>query len=438
MSLDATSKKEVISELSDPFEPKKTPNGFYLAARFKAGQIKRWILKKPELVSSPQAVPPRTPMYFDFEKDGTLPFTKKALIICETRGFFLTPEQIQQSLHANQAETVEIARAFNRLGYSVDTMDVFDAESVPSTRYDVVFGEHYNYGRLLPHLPKETLRIFYATRCHWRAEHQAIEERAARIKRTRGAVIPVKHWEESNTWVEQSDAIIVLGNKTTAATFINYSAPVQKIDNCALYLPRPNLEKKDFAEARKNFLWLGSWTLLRKGLDLVLEAFSALPDLHLWICGPLESENELDFVSAYRQELYHAPNIHPIGFIAPQSDTMKTLMDKCAALVFTSCAEGMSGGVLDCMAQGLVPIVSREAGVDTEAFGITLEPCTVESIQAAVLNFSNLPPEACRTMAREAYDKTQTRYTLAAYGRNIEGLLRTAITGAERTATNRL
>lgn len=124
MSLEATSKKKVIPELSDPFEPKKTPRGFYPAARRKAGQIKRWLLRKPVQASDPQALPPRTPMFLNFERDGTSPFSKKALIICETRGFFLTPEQLKQSPHSNRAQNVEIARAFNRLGYSADIMDV--------------------------------------------------------------------------------------------------------------------------------------------------------------------------------------------------------------------------------------------------------------------------------------------------------------------------
>ena len=433
----------MIIELSDPFVPKKTKIGLYSAAKSKAKQIRRWLLKEAKLVPEAQALPQYSLTYVDFEKDGRPPFRKKALLVCASHGFLQTPEQLQHSPHANQAQNVEIARAFNRLGYSVDVMDVFDGESFPRNDYDVVFGEHYNYGRLLPHLPQETLKIFYATRSYWRAEHQAIEERAARIKETRGAVVPVQQWEKENDWVEQSDAVIVVGNNVTAATFKDAAAlksqhvSVQMIDNSALSLPPPDLGQKNFGEARKNFLWVGSRTLLRKGLDLVLEAFSALPDLHLWICGPVNEDGERDFVRAYRQELFHTSNIHPIGFIAPQSETMIALMNKCAALIFTSCSEGMSGGVLDCMAQGLVPIISQESGVDTEDFGMTLEPCTVESIQAAVTSFAGLSPETCRTMAQEAYDKTQTRYTLTAYGRNIERLLNAAIQDAGQFAASR-
>lgn len=444
MSVNVPSKKGIIAELHDPFVSEETTSasdettskertGLYRTVRRGVGSIKRWITRGLKLAPAVQTSSKYLPIYLNFEKEGAQPFLKKALVICEARGFYQTPAQLQQSHHANYAETVEIARAFNRLGYSVDAMDVFDSETVPTTVYDVVFGEHYNYGRLLSGLPNKTLKIFYATRSYWRSEHQAIEKRAERIQRTRGVVLPLKHWEEENTWPEQSDAIIVLGNKTTAATFDSQRVPVQMIDNCALYLPPPNLKQKNFEEARKNFLWVGSRTLLRKGLDLVLEAFSTLPDFHLWICGPVNESSERDFAGAYRQELFHTPNIHPIGFIAPKSQTMMTLMDNCAALVFTSCSEGMSGGVLDCMAQGLVPIVSQEAGVDTEAFGITLKQCTTEDIRDAVAEFASLPPEICYARAQEAYDKTQTRYTLAAYGRNIEHLLKSAIDNAEQT-----
>ena len=69
--------------------------------------------------------------------------------------------------------------------------------------------------------------------------------------------------------------------------------------------------------------------MVHKGLNLVLEAFSQLPDYNLIVCGPVEKDK--DFENAYFKELYQLPNIKTLGFVALDSkdflDTIRIQLD---------------------------------------------------------------------------------------------------------------
>jgi len=84
----------------------------------------------------------------------------------------------------------------------------------------------------------------------------------------------------------------------------------------------------------------------------------------------------------------------------------------------------MPGAVLDCMARGLIPLVSVESGMDTDGFGVTLEESSVAEIRRAVVDLTNTPTDVCRQMAEEACRTASTRYTLTGFSSNIERILK--------------
>jgi hypothetical protein len=67
------------------------------------------------------------------------------------------------------------------------------------------------------------------------------------------------------------------------------------------------------------------------------------------------------------------------------------LSEKCAAAIHASCAQGMPGTVLNNMARGIIPLVSRESGIDTDGLGVVFEECSVSGIRGAVTDFANMP-----------------------------------------------
>ncbi len=408
-----------IQELSDPFTGiSGLRNVVWPKIRGFLGRQKRRIFPPP----SNTALQP----VIGFTKGSAKTLTKRALLIYLLPGFYTDPAELERKGFVTALQSLEIARALNRLGYIVDAIDHTDDTFVPKAHYDVCFGMHYNYGRLLPLLAKNKVTtIYYATGAYWEVENAAEQARCKSLKARRGLDSQLPLRLKPNNWVQRSDAIIAQGNDYVLDPYRMHNSRVFGIDHAASFTGAPDFERKDFSlSARRNFLWFGSIGLLHKGLDVVLEAFSELKDLHLWVCGPLQSPDEREFVRAYRKELFHTPNIHPIGHINIRSDTFRQLTEKCVATVHASCADSVPGGVLDCMARALIPVVSVESGMDTAGFGITLEQSSVAEIRQAVTDITNTPPEVCRRMSEEAYQTATTRYTLSCFSDNIERILK--------------
>jgi len=168
-------------------------------------------------------------------------------------------------------------------------------------------------------------------------------------------------------------------------------------------------ENKDFEACRKRFLWFGSGGMVRKGLDVVLEAFAAMPDLHLTICGPVGEEK--DFEAAYAKELYQTPNIASVGWVDIEGPQFRDICRNSVALVYPSCAEGQCGGVVTCMHAGLIPILSYESGVDVDDFGRILPSCSVSDIQNTVREIADLPATRLAQMARASWEYARTNHT---------------------------
>ena len=116
----------------------------------------------------------------------------------------------------------------------------------------------------------------------------------------------------------------------------------------------PWFEDKDFAAARTRFLWIGSRGLVHKGLDLVLEAFARMPEVHLTVCGPIHEEPA--FEAAFRRELYETPNIETLGWVDIASPAFAELLKRTVALVYPSAAEACCGTVVNSMQAGLIPV----------------------------------------------------------------------------------
>jgi glycosyltransferase involved in cell wall biosynthesis len=349
---------------------------------------------------------------------------KRALISYVAWPFHQSPNELKLAPHSSAFQSLEIARAFNRLGYIVDIVDWRDHTFVPSFCYDVFMGMDYNFERLIPYLDKKTVKIYYGTGEYWAYENAAEEARARALMARCGTQLSPRRLKE-NKWVEMADVVIAIGNHVNLDTYGQHHSRLYAVDNSIVpTISPPDLNHKDFGLARRNFLWMGNVGLLRRGLDLVLEVFVQLRDVDLWVCGPLESEAECAFVRAYRHELFHLPNIHPLGWVKMNTEAFLRLTNMCAFAIYASCTEAMSGSVLNCMGRGLIPLVSQHVGIDTDSFGVTFEQDSVDVIQHVVRNNSATSPEILRQLAQEAYRQAYTRYSLKSFSQNIERVLK--------------
>ena len=311
--------------------------------------------------------------------------------------------------HTNYWESHQIAKTFLELGYRVDVIDFRNVTWAPEKDYSFFIAARTNFSRISPLLNKDCIKIVHLDTAHWLFNNQASYSRSLDLQRRKGMTISHESLRiiESNLAIEHADFATLLGNQFTSSTYQYAGKDTCRIpiSTCALYsLP----EDKDYESCRKHYLWFGSGGLVHKGLDLVLDAFSGMPDYHLYVCGPVEDEKR--FVEVYRKELFETPNIHTIGWVDPGSDQFRDLANRCLAIVYPSCAEGQSGSVVNCLHAGLIPIISRESGVDVNNFGVILTDCSVDVIRDSVINVSGQSADRLKQMACDAWLHARTNH----------------------------
>lgn len=393
-----------MQELQDPFTLLARAKSFVRRAKRRLVSVcdRRW--QNPTGAAYPVAEP-----VLGITRWCTTRPSRHALVVYLPEPLRHLPET---SSHSNSSQSIQIVSSLNELGFAVDVIDWRDDRFEPRQQYDLIFGEHANYGRLLDRVSDRAIRLFYGTRDYWRFEQDAVSSRLTNLRSRRR--LP-SHWGYQpggyaiydNRWVERSDAVIVIGNRFTAKTFGHTGKPVFPIDNTVC--PGLPLEQMSHnARSRSNFLWVNSGTLVHKGLDLALEVFASNPQIHLWICGPLWDESR--FMRIYRRELFKCPNVHPLGFIPVTSRDFATLASCCTFVLGTSCAEGMTGSVLNAMAYGLIPIVTRECGIDTEDIGMTLRESTVSGLRDGVIAAVDWSQDECAVRTRRTLEAVAVRY----------------------------
>lgn len=158
--------------------------------------------------------------------------------------------------------------------------------------------------------------------------------------------------------------------------------------------------------------------MVHKGLDLVLEAFSELPDCHLTVCGPVNREP--DFEQAYAKELYRTKNIQTTGIVDLRSELFRSIVRNTGSLLYPSCSEGQAGSVITAMHAGLIPVISAESGVNVEDFGIIFPECTVDEIIKTATTIARTPENELERMAKGAWQYARDNHTRQTFAENYD------------------
>lgn len=309
--------------------------------------------------------------------------------------------------HSNRWECLEMTKAFLEKGYAVDLIDITNTTFVPQKKYDFFVDNYHNMERLTPLLDPKCVKIFHATTAHWKYNNDAEEERFNDLYARRRVRLAPDRPLPPNRAIEICDEATLLGNDFTAETYAYANKKITRIPISTTHT-YPSPEKKDFAAARKNFIWFGGAGVIHKGLDLAVEAFAKMPELNLTICGKIEGEK--DFLRVYEKELM-LPNIAIAGFMDPGSEAFTHMCDTSLALVYPSCSEGQAGSVVLTMHAGLIPIISRQSGVSVHDFGTILQKNTVEEIMRSVREISNVPIQTLQERSVAAWTHARAQYT---------------------------
>ena len=371
---------------------------------------------------------PRGRPFLDYRRELSGAPAGRALLSYLAEPFHHQPDYSGKQDYSNWMMSLEIANALNRIGFVVDVINYDDYDVIPTRGYDVFIGMAANFSRLLPLMRAQTRTVYWATRPDPASEMEAIRQRQLKLFQRRRKWVPIPEallpLLESADY-HRADALILIGNSDVRSTFRTPSNRVYCVDNPAIEFSSSDTGVRDLSQARSHFLFLSSWLLVRKGLDLALEVFAERPDLQLWICGPVDSEPQL--MRAYRQELFHTPNIHPLGWVGMQSAEFAEVTKRCAYLVFPSCAEGMSGSVINGMARGLVPICTAETGVDLDDFGLPVTDPSPQGLGEVIDLAASLPIEELQRRGEAARSAAARRYTVGNFRQQIQSALEKSI-----------
>ncbi len=348
---------------------------------------------------------------------------KRVLLSYLTLPFLIRPGEQLSTFHSNYWECAEIAKTFLEKGYKVDIIDWDNATFVPSVHYDICIDVHNNLRRLKPYLV-ETLKIFHITNAHWLVAKEGELNRLAALKKRRGFSLQPRRVLTPSYNIEEADCATILGNDYTKSTYAYAKKEIFRVpvsSTRTFELPR----QKDFELARNHFLWFSGSGAIHKGLDLVLEAFARTPELYLTVCGPIKSEN--DFVDAYSKELRDTPNIVYLGRIDITGPKFLELTRTCGAVLLPSSSEGGGGSVVNCMQAGLIPVVTKEASVDTADFGIVILEATVDSVVASINKVATMPAEELRVRSEKAWRYARQHHSREQFAKNYRDTIETIL-----------
>lgn len=318
-----------------------------------------------------------------------------------------TPSALMNS-HTAYWEVLQIVQTFLEFNYDVDVISFRNSTFQPFRDYAFFIDTRYNFERIVPFLREDCVKILHGETTHVLYHCHAELQRLHDLYRRKGVTLHSRRWEWPNKATELADFITIYGNEFTRKTYEHTHKPIYCLPiSTTLLQPWPAW--KNFDACRKHFLWFGSGGMVHKGLDLVLEAFAGMPEYHLTVCGPVRDEK--DFEQAFYQELYQTKNIHTVGWIDTDSVEFRQILEHCNALVYPTCSEGQSGGVVECLHAGLIPIVSYQSGVDVHDFGVNLRTCTIEEIREAVRMVASLPARDLEAQARAAWEFARANHT---------------------------
>lgn len=328
--------------------------------------------------------------------------------------------EAEMNAHTNYWESLKMAETFLELGYCVDLIDFRDTIFMPRKSYSIFIGARTNFQRISQLLNNDCIKIVHLDTAHWIYNNYSSYKRCLELQKRKRVTVRSARIVEENLAIECADYAIVLGNRFTVSTYSFAGKPIYcvPVPTCKVYPPP---DHKDFETTRNAFLWLGSGGLVHKGLDIVLDAFSEMPDLHLTVCGPIEDEK--DFVRVFHQQLYKTSNIHTIGWVNIGNPEFVEVANRCIGLIYPSCSEGQSGAVVTCLQAGLIPIISYQSGVDVDDFGVILPECSVQEVRNAVRMVSALPVEELRRMVRKAWEYARVNHSRENYAKEFRRVI---------------
>ncbi len=334
----------------------------------------------------------------------------RALLAYATAPFRIAPDDLRFYQHNEIALAQSLVRALNRLGYLVDVIDQRDQEFVPGSGYDVFVGpQSAQRGPVAGGLPAATHRMYLAPFQPGDQPGQAEADRRQALKERHGVDLPPQPVLGERAGLRRlAEGLLAFGDPQAQAGAVEpFTLYDDHFDWCA----------KDYQAGRQRFLFFSRSGGVCEGLDLLLEAFTGL-DQHLYIYAPVDAA----LARAYRKEL-GCPNIHLFPHLQLRSGAYYRLLEQINFCMLPACGPGQVQAVVEAMNQGLIPLVSREAGLPVEPYGVTLPDLSISGLRSEIQRLAGWDEAECRARSRQARQAAITRFSQGRFEANLQHAL---------------
>ncbi len=340
-------------------------------------RLERWFIDRKKAQSSKPVhdVVENIKQFMNNESDG-----KRALISFSTYGLAAALKAEKATYFNPGGACLEMVKVLNELGYVVDVCDWNDLKVEIHHDYDIFLGHGAaNFKIIADKLKPETKKMLYLTGCHFESAIEMTDlayTRVAKEKDVKRSVFkkPVRVWMDEQAAMDASDAIICLGNETAKSFKTKIDKPIYPINNGA-YVK----DCKITTNGEKGFLYYGGAGNIQKGLDILISAFSNVPQAHFYIYGKLEKE----VLDHYSEELGRS-NIHYIYPIRKFSWANSYIRRKCKFVTLCGFATGQSTALIASTNEGLIPVVNVEADLPQYDYTICIKETTVSGAIIAI------------------------------------------------------
>lgn len=321
--------------------------------------------------------------------------------------------------HTNAQELLAMIDVLLQLGFDVDIIDWKNTTFLPKKNYDIFIDIHQNMERLLPHLNKGCKNILYATGSDIHFQNLAELKRIDDLYSRKKIKLRPRRIGESTNIGNLCDSIIVLGNSVTQDSYSHFKKPIYAVP--VTFNTTGIMTEKNFDLAKNEFLWYGGGGAVHKGLDILIEIFSTLPNLKLHIFGNVAAED--DFFDLYKGFFRDYKNIVYHGWVRPHSRLFYEISESTAFVILPSCSEGQSSSVINAMSVGMIPIITPQVGIDSSGFGIEIQSVNIPNLTKQITEASKLSSIKLKSMSRKTYEYTINNHNMNIYKEKIRDSL---------------
>jgi hypothetical protein len=362
-------------------------------------------------------------------------YPKRALLSYSVMPF---KNKSRAHIHPNYIENYTLAEILNRYAYIVDVYNNTFPGKIRYEKYDLIVGEGLPISNYFLNKKHKNIipTVYYATGSHpFFNNIQSYSSLFVFYKKHR-KYLPLSSRLVDFNWgigASLSDYVVLLGNNNTKITFQ---------DNCIsknIYnLNPPYYDKNvvsDFSKKdNSKFLWFGSYGLIHKDLNAIIEIFHEMTNLELHICGYLDAE--VDFMATYKEMLSNSPNIFIHGFININSVEFRKIMEECSFVILSSCAEGCTTAVVTAMGNGgLIPLISKQCGLDI-INGVIFEDNNFDNIKKAIQNINKLyTVDMIKRLSYENIHYINQYFSIDQYEKEINGIFSDIFRNLENETT---